>query len=349
MSTHLDYLDRAAWQQAAARFADYSYRHTWDFGVACAARLGACSEHVAIRDGTALLGLADVRIKRLPLLGSGIAYVNGGPLVRQDDPCPRDDLRASLAALLDEYVRRRGLLLRILPPLGAPDWNAAQQQVFANLGFGLAGSRPAYRTMLLAIDRPVEQIRKTLAQKWRNGLNRAERNNLTVRSGTDAGLFEAFGSLFRQLLDRKQFAVDLHADFYAVVQRDLPESERFLVSLIEVDGAPVAGHVSSVLGDTCVYLLGASTDQAMQNKASYLLQWQTILLARDRGCRWYDLGGIDPEANPGVYHFKEGLGGIDITAPGPYEFAPAGLRRHIVRSCERMYRAVRALRPAGAR
>ena len=343
MNTHLEYPDRSGWQKAAASFDDFSYRQVWDFGVACAKRLGACSEHVAIHNGTDLLGLADVRIRRVPVVGSGIAYINGGPLVRKSGTSEPERLRNCLQTLLNEYVGRRGLVLRILPTLGNPAWNAAQEQVFADLGFGVASSCQSYRTMVVAIDPPLEQIRKAFDQKWRNGLNRAERNGLIVRTGGENLLFEEFCVLYRQLLDRKGFDVDLHADFYADVQRELANGERFLVSVVDVAGKPVAGHVASVLGDTCVYLLGASNDEGMQSKASYLLQWHTIQVARERGCFFYDLGGIDPEGNPGVYHFKQGLRGMDVTAPGPYEMQPAGLRRHIVRGCERMYRSVRTL------
>lgn len=342
MTPQISHLDRAAWRRAVAAFDDYSYRQVWDFGIACAQRLGASSEHVAVCDGEGLIGLADVRVKRLPVLGSGIAYINGGPMVRRGGPGDPQALRRCLLALRHEYVERRGLLLRVQPALGCPEWNAAQEEVFVELGFSRSGGSP-YRTLLVSIEPPLEQVRKAFEQKWRNGLNRAERNGLLVHSGTEASLFEPFGRLYRQLLERKQFGVDLHADFYAAVQQNLDASERFLVSLVEVDGVAVAGHVSSILGDTAVYLLGASNDVALQNKASYLLQWHTIQAAKLRGCRWYDLGGIDPEGNPGVYHFKQGLGGIDVTAPGPFELAPAGLRHHIVRGCERVYRSVRGL------
>lgn len=340
-------LSRDRWQQLAPAFADYSYRQVWDFGVACAQRLGAASEHVAVLDGGELLGLADVRVKRLPLLPGGIAYITGGPMVRPQGRCDPRRLRLCLQALLAEYVDRRGLCLRIVAPLGEPAWNDAQNTVFADLGFEQASHWPGYRTLLLDIDRPLEAIRKTFEQKWRNGLNRAERNNLVVRDGTGADLFEPFLALYRQLLDRKGFEVDLHADFYAAVQHDLPENERFHVSLAEEAGRPVAGHVAGVLGDTCVYLLGATSQQGIGNKSSYLLQWHTIQQAKQRGCRWYDLGGIDPEGNPGVYHFKQGLGGIDVSAPGPFEKSPRGLRRHIVRGCERVYRSARRLRQVG--
>ena len=63
------------------------------------------------------------------------------------------------------------------------------------------------------------------------------------------------------------------------------------------------------MGDTAIYLLGATNERARELKAAYFLQWQAMLWLKDRGARWYDLGGIDPEANPGGYHFKSGFGG----------------------------------------
>lgn len=344
MSTTIEYLDRSGWQAAVAEFDDYNYRQAWDFGTACAERLGACSEHVAIRRNEQIVGLADVRIRRLPLLQAGIAYITGAPMIRQGREADPEHFRACLKALVDQYVDRRRLTLRILAAPGAPEWNAAQARMFEESGFVAARHWPGYRTLLVDVDRPEADIRKGLAQKWRNGLNRAERNNLAVRSGTGSDLFDEFRGLFRRLLDRKGFEVDLPADFYAAVQQDMPDPDRFVVSLASDSGRTVAGHVASILGDTCVYLLGATDEQGIQDKSSYLLQWHTIQLSRQRGCRWYDLGGIDPEGNPGVYHFKQGLGGIEVFAAGPYERQPAGIRRHIVRGCERVYRSAQRLR-----
>ncbi len=79
-------------------------------------------------------------------------------------------------------------------------------------------------------------------------------------------------------------------------------------------------------------------------KASYLLQWRVIQAAHERGFQWYDLGGIDPEDNPGVYHFKQGLGGRDVIAPGPLECPAAGLRRAAMHWSENAYRLVRGMK-----
>ena len=60
--------------------------------------------------------------------------------------------------------------------------------------------------------------------------------------------------------------------------------------------------------------------------------------------RYYDLGGIDPEGNPGVYHFKSGLGGREVTAPGPFEAAPSRARKRFVETAEAVYRKARGAR-----
>src|SRR5262249_27111087 len=156
-----------------------------------------------------------------------------------------------------------------------------------------------------------------LAQKWRNCLNNAERQGTEVTVHDD-GLF-LFAELYGAFADRKGLRVNHDARFYAAVQAGLTGQDRLVVQLAPRDGVMIAGHGSSMVGDTCVYLLGATAPEGLRTKAAYLLQWNTIRLAKERGLRVYDLGGIDPESNPGVFHFKNGIGGVDRTAPGPYE------------------------------
>src|SRR6185295_651974 len=92
------------------------------------------------------------------------------------------------------------------------------------------------------------------------------------------------------------------------------DQERFEVGLATVAGEPVAGIIISFVGDTAVYLLGASSQAGREQKAAYLLQWQAIQRARAAGARFYDLGGIDPAENPGVHQFKSRMGGVERRA-----------------------------------
>jgi lipid II:glycine glycyltransferase (peptidoglycan interpeptide bridge formation enzyme) len=167
---------------------------------------------------------------------------------------------------------------------------------------------------------------------------------MSIVSGTSLELFEKFNGLYKQLRSRKDFDVDQDDGFFMSVQKTLDGSEKLYISIAEVDGVPIAGQVSSMLGDTCVYLLGASSEQALKTKAAYLLQWHTIKVAKEKGCRWYDLGGIDPENNPGVFHFKQGMGGEEMISPGPFEYYSNAFKRLLISGCEKLYRVVRCFR-----
>ncbi len=85
------------------------------------------------------------------------------------------------------------------------------------------------------------------------------------------------------------------------------------ILICEHAGEPVAGLVCSAMGESAIYLLGATNDAGMKVKASYLQQWAMIRSLKEMGVRYYDLGGIDAVANPGVHHFKSGLSGIEMS------------------------------------
>jgi Acetyltransferase (GNAT) domain len=333
---------RDEWIELASGFGDHNYRHCWDYAEAMAERAGASAEHVCLeRDGRPV-GLASVRVKRIPGIGTGIAYVSGGPLVRS---LPAGSgLDAALDELIREYVGRRRLVLRVAPAIGDERWNAEQDACFASAGLRPALGVRRHRTILIDIDRPLEEVRAGFAKKWRYELNRSEKQEIHVVQGTDPALLETFRPLFDEFVASKGFDVELGADYYADLQPGLPEDERLHVAIAYIDGEPAAGVVASFLGDTGVYLLGASNDAGRGAKAAYLLQWKVIEAAAARGIRWYDLGGIDPDGNPGVYQFKARMGGVELDHPGPYEIAPSRLRARAVETAERLFRAARARR-----
>lgn len=336
-------IDRDEWQRLAPTFTDYNYHQLWDLGVACAERRGAVSEHIAVYDGGHVLGIADVRIKRIPLLQTGIAYIIGGPLVRQNNETDKNRLEMTLQALVQQYVKKGRFLLRIQPPLGDDQWNNTQTEVFTNMSFDHNNKNIAYRTFVLKLDQSLEEIRKKLDKQWRYNLKQAEKVPLVIKREASKECFDTFCSLYNQFITQKTFEVELHPEFYSRVQGMLSRTERFIVTLAELDGHVIAGHVCSNLGDTCINLLRAKDETAKKVRASYLLQWIAISWAHGQGCQRFDLGGIDPEKNPGVYHFKKGMRGIDVTIP-TFETYPNSWSGSIVHFGEQVYRLYRKAR-----
>jgi lipid II:glycine glycyltransferase (peptidoglycan interpeptide bridge formation enzyme) len=110
--------------------------------------------------------------------------------------------------------------------------------------------------------------------------------------------------------------------------------------LAEHEGRLLAGLVVFGQGDTACYMYGASADEGRYLMPNYLLQWEAMLWARERGCRLYDLWGIPDEDAAtleahftersdglwGVYRFKRGFGGRVVRAAGAWDLVYAPLR-----------------------
>ena len=262
------------------------------------------------KDGQ-IVAAAQLRIARLPLLPAGIAYLRWGPLCHHKgqtlDPVTVVEM---VACLREEYCIRRGLTLQVIPSAypGSPRGVAYEEALARSaLRPELRGSH--YQTILVDLSPAAEIMRKRLNQKWRNQLNCSEKNGLVLEVSDDREAYQEFVHLYEAMWDRKRFRTSVDVAEFDRIQELLSGSARMRTFLAKIDNKSIAALVCSLMGDTAIYLLGASNERARELKASYFLQWQAILWLKDRGARWYDLGGIDPEANPGGYHFKSGFGG----------------------------------------
>ncbi len=316
-SVEIDGVTAADWAELLELFVDANVYQTWSFG---AIRWGEGNlSHVVLKQGGDVVGIAQVRIVRVPVVGCGIAYLRWGPLChrrgRELDP---EVLRDMAQALQTEYVERRGLFLRILPNafVGSPRAELFQAE-FSQFEAEPANKIDTYRTMVVDLSGTLEELRKRLNQKWRNQLNRAEKNGLQIVEGNGIEEYRVFAAVYKEMWERKRFDTSVDVDEFARIQEGLPDSQRMRVLICRQGDAAVAGIVCSAMGDTGIYVLGATSDAGLQSKGAYLLQWTMIRWLKEHGFRFYDLGGINPASNPGVYHFKSGLSGNDVRLMAP--------------------------------
>ena len=87
------------------------------------------------------------------------------------------------------------------------------------------------------------------------------------------------------------------------------------------------------LGERSWYFYGASSREHRQLMATYLIQWEAMRWAKERGCKSYDLWGVpDRDFDSleegfttrsdglwGVYRFKRGFGGEVRRTSGPWD------------------------------
>jgi lipid II:glycine glycyltransferase (peptidoglycan interpeptide bridge formation enzyme) len=243
--------------------------------------------------------------------------------------------------LEEEYVRKRGLLLRVLPKAFVGSERAALiQSTFSNFRNESPRTDNVYRTLVVDLGPSTEELRRQLDKKWRNSLSRAERNELEIVEGNGIEEYRIFRQMFREMLKRKGFETSVSVDQFERIQEALPKNHRMDTLICRKAGVPVAGIVASAMGDSAIYLLGATSDSGLTANGAYLLQWVWIQRMKERGIRQYDLGGIDPVRNPGVYHFKRGLSGVDSCHITPLIASNGGLSSAIIRSGEAFCRTL---------
>jgi lipid II:glycine glycyltransferase (peptidoglycan interpeptide bridge formation enzyme) len=208
--------------------------------------------------------------------------------------------------------------LRVLPNAFAGSERAeAMQSAFASFTREKLTVENTYRTLVLDLSPAVPELRKNLDAKWRNKLSGAEKNDLKVIAGNGLAEYQTFCQLYQEMKKRKAFETTVDVEEFQRIQEELAELHRMRILICEDKGIPVAGLVVSAMGDSAIYLLGATSDAGLNAKGAYLLQWTMIQWLKENGIRWYDLGGINPEANPGVYTFKKGMSGVDVCQINP--------------------------------
>lgn len=315
----IDRVTKVQWSALLNRFDDANIYQTWSYG---AVRWGERNlSHLLLKQGEEVIGMAQLRIVGVPMLHCGIAYLRWGPLwLARGREADLSIVTNLVRALREEYVRRRGLLLRVLPNAFVASQRAqALQAAFSEFKTAPRGRASIERTFLLDLLPPLETLRKRLDQKWRNQLNRAEREGLTVEAGESSEEYGVFSDIYKEMWERKRFETSVDVREFARICQDLPDGLRAKVLICRHQGVPASSIVCSAMGNTGIYLLGATNEIGRKTKAAYLLQWTMIKWLKENGFQYYDLGGIDAERNPGVFHFKSGLAGQDVAFVTPLE------------------------------
>ena len=247
---------------------------------------------------------------------------------RDDGPAGAERLAAILAALRRHYVAGRGFYLRIAAPVAD---GSSDEAAFAAAGFR-ATAVPGWASAALDLGRDLAALRAGQAQKWRNGLNKAERLGVSVARGEGGAALEAFLAEYRGFVAERGFATTVTPDLLAALDRALPERRRLVVFRASHEGSPLGSALIARFGDASEYLAGTLLDAGRGYNAGQILLWRAIEAMKAEGLSRFDLGGMDPKLTPkGIYDFKQGLGGVPYRYANEIEADDAGWRARLVR------------------
>ena len=321
------------WGKIASQFQDWTFEQSQTYGQAAAARIGGQMQYLKIERDGRLVGAAAARIKLVPGLGRGIAWIASGPLMQPvTAPLPDNALIQDILSILRaDIVGRQGHILRLRLPGIAFHNNENMDDVAEKAGFGATNRALEYKSIAIDLRQDQAILMSNLNGKWRTDLRFALKSDLKLDRGRGPEFEARFLSLFRVVQSTKGFQPDITPEFhFSSHGADLSLD----ILIARKDNQDLAGIVIGTTGSNAIYLFGATADAGRGFRAGYFLTWEGICLSQTRNMNWYDLGGVDFNANPDVARFKDRMNGVKVVAAGPYEAHPKSLPSFVVSGLE---------------
>lgn len=345
-TSEVNSVENGSWHELMGGFEDASLYQTQAYG---ASRYGAerLSRLVVKKDGV-VVAAAQCGIMKALIIGSGVAHVRWGPLWRVKNRAGDvEHFRQALRALRNEYACRQGLFLRIYPRL-FKDERKECEVILQEEGFSPWKIGGKDRTLVVDLQRSLQELRGGMDRRWRQHLRRAEaRQGLELAEGTEDRFFQEFLPVYREMLELKNLAATTDINRFRRSQQSLPEEQKLRVFLCRSEGKACAGMIVSAIGSIGVTLFSATNEKGRKYEASYLVHWRVLQWLKEAGCTAYDMDGINPVRNPGTYRYKAGLcgtNGKDVFFLGQFEACEGEITSALVRAGEQFIRSYKKAR-----
>jgi lipid II:glycine glycyltransferase (peptidoglycan interpeptide bridge formation enzyme) len=269
---------------------------------------------------------AQVLFQKIPL-GFQVAYIPRGPVSLEGDVFGHPDWMEFQEDLDHLCRQRKAFFLKIEPDC----WHeGGAQPCPAPVGYRRSThSIQPPRTVLISLDSSDDEILARMKSKTRYNIRLADKKGVSVRQLNDVG---PFYGLLESTANRADFGIHTK-EYYRKAFELFQKSGECQLFLADYEGVPLASIMVFVKGDRSWYFYGASSNQHRERMPTYLVQWEAIRWARERGCLSYDLWGVpDEDAETleneftnrndglwGVYRFKRGFGGEVKRVCGPWD------------------------------
>lgn len=301
---------RQVWDQALTRFSDCSPFQSYAWGEYRRGLGWETHRWVALNDQNEIVAMMQGYVRR-HRFGFGMLWSEGGPV---GDLSVCDE---SLQAVIKRTVGLKRLYCRFrcdrarktedVLVLNSKGWSFPWAPLNSNL------------SMILDLTKDGDALLAGCARKWRGKLRRVGENNETVRPWLDPNADEIL-SVYESMQKAKGLGE----------QQSRKEIEQLLENLgpqlvlyrcDDEHGRIVSLGGALVIGGYANLWLMATTEEGRKLNAAFGVFWALVQQCRKMGVHSYDLGGIDPVRNHGVYRFKKDSGAAPIELLGEWDWA----------------------------
>jgi len=257
----------------------------WGWGQVKAGH-GWAVERIFAYDEDAVVGAAQVLIRKLPTPLRSFAYIPRGPIVGTEYSTEFLDALAG-------FVKRNhhSVALSIEPDAAdfeVPEgWVRSQNKVLSA------------ETILLDLKKTESDLLADMAKKTRQYIRKSDAD-VTIKLAKGREDIEACLNLYTQTAQRAGFNTH-DIQYYLDVQLQLQDHSPIYIAY-EGD-TPVAFLWLAISEETAYELYGGMNDRGQELRANYALKWHVIKKVKEWGLTRYDFGGL---VAGGVATFKQG-------------------------------------------
>jgi len=259
-----------------------------------------------------------ILFRRLPL-GYSLAYIPKGPV---------GEMTTDLMDQINHVCQKNNAIVLYIEP---DAWEGEfDDAVLISNGFDKSQiSIQPRRTILVSLSGEDGEWLERMKQKTRYNIRLAEKKGVVIKRSSDVAVFN---HQMKATGDRNDFGIH-NDEYYRRVFEQFSADNMCELLIAYYQDNPLAGLMVFFKGSRAWYFYGASSDLERNRMPAYLLQFEAMHLAKERGCSIYDMWGIpdfDEEIletqfssrNDGlwsVYRFKRGFGGEMKRSAGVYQ------------------------------
>lgn len=296
-----------AWDKTLLSIADFNLYQSWTWGLHRAEFGWTQLPFTFYADGK-ITSMAMVLVRK-KLRAVAVCWIPGGPV---------GDLATSCKSLLEAVRSATNTCVTYLHissmakfsditsmTLKSASWRPSQIEL--NSGKSLIYD---------AFDDDIDR-RRLLTKNWERNLSRGESRGLDVSEWNSASGFEIAEITDRMRAYKKidnSSNVKLIADSLLHAFGD----QIILARCTDSTGTMLAIRGVIKFGNKAYDMFSAASPEGRKQYASNLCLWKIIELCARDGITHFDLSGVDPVENKGVYDFKKGIGAKDLNYLGEW-------------------------------
>ncbi|MDP2741761.1 MAG: peptidoglycan bridge formation glycyltransferase FemA/FemB family protein [bacterium] len=309
--------NKETWENFLLQCKEKTFLQSWNWGE-FNKLMGPGSEGKIWRFGIynqeKLIGVA-LTTKITAKRGTFLFVPHGPVIIEGSDTKGKKEVFESLLVQLKKIAKEeKASFIRISPILSDGEDN---KNIFFGLGFRESPIHASAYEATLKLDiRPTEdELLKNMRKTTRYLIKKAAENkNIAIENSCDFKDVEIFQKLNKEVSKRQKF-ISFSDNFVKNEFKVFTDNKEVVFLFGKYKGEVVAGALIVFWSGVAFYHQAASLAKFAKFSIPYLLQWEAIKKAKERGCSVYDFWGFtDPKKFPkhpwaGPTLFKMGFGG----------------------------------------